>query len=43
VAGCNKWLRWALVEAAWVAVGCDAYFGGLYPGLFMKGHEIVVK
>jgi transposase len=30
VAGCNKWLRWALVEAAWVAVGCDAYFGGLY-------------
>lgn len=30
VNGCNKWLRWALVEAAWVAVGCDAYFGGLY-------------
>lgn len=30
VSGCNKWLRWALVEAAWVAVGCDAYFGGLY-------------
>jgi len=30
VPGCNKWLRWALVEAAWVAVGCDAYFGGLY-------------
>jgi len=30
VPGCNKWLRWALVEAAWVAVGCSAYFGGLY-------------
>lgn len=30
VSGCNKWLRWALVEAAWVAVGCDAYFGGFY-------------
>ena len=30
VSGCNKWLRWALVEAAWVAVGCDGYFGGFY-------------
>ena len=30
VTGCNKWLRWALVEAAWVAVGCSPYFGGLY-------------
>ena len=30
VDGCNKWLRWALVEAAWVAVGCSAYFGALY-------------
>jgi transposase len=27
---CNKWLRWAFVEAAWVAVGCSSYFGGLY-------------
>jgi len=27
---CNKWLRWAFVEAAWVAVGCSNYFGGLY-------------
>ena len=24
---CNKWLRWAFVEAAWVAIGCSAYFG----------------
>lgn len=30
VQGCDKWLRWAFVEAAWVAVGCSAYFGGLY-------------
>lgn len=27
---CNKWLRWAFVEAAWVAIGCDSYFGDLY-------------
>jgi len=27
---CNKWLKWAFIEAAWVAVGCSAYFGGLY-------------
>lgn len=26
----NKWLKWAFVEAAWVAVGCDPYFGSLY-------------
>ncbi len=23
----NKWLRGAFVEAAWVAIGCSAYFG----------------
>lgn len=27
---CNKWLRWAFVEAAWVAVGCSHYFGDFY-------------
>jgi transposase len=27
---CNSWLRWGFVEAAWVAIGCDAYFGTLY-------------
>ena len=26
----NKWLQWAFIEAAWVAIGCSAYFGGLY-------------
>ena len=30
IRSCNKWLKWAFVEAAWVAVGCDAYFGGIY-------------
>jgi transposase len=27
---CNKWLRWAFIEAAWVAIGCSAYFGDFY-------------
>ena len=27
---CNKWLRWAFVEAAWVAIGCSPYFGDFY-------------
>jgi transposase len=27
---CHRWLKWAYVEAAWVAVGCSPYFGGLY-------------
>ena len=27
---CNGWLRWAFVEAAWGAIGCDGYFGALY-------------
>ena len=27
---CNHWLKWAFIEAAWVAVGCSDYFGGFY-------------
>lgn len=27
---CNKWLKWAFIEAAWVAVGCNGYFGSFY-------------
>jgi transposase len=27
---CNKWLRWAMIEASWVAIGCSPYFGALY-------------
>jgi len=26
----NRWLKWAFIEAAWVAIGCDPYLGGLY-------------
>jgi len=27
---CNKWLRWAVIEGAWVAISCSPYFGGIY-------------
>lgn len=27
---CNRWLKWAFVEAAWVSVGCSDYFGSFY-------------
>jgi transposase len=27
---CNKWLRWAFVEGAWLAVGRHPYFAALY-------------
>jgi transposase len=26
----NRWLRWAFIEGAWVAIGCSPYFGALY-------------
>lgn len=26
----NRWLKWAFIEAAWVAVGCSSYFGDIY-------------
>ena len=26
----NRWLKWAFIEAAWVAIGCSPYFGDLY-------------
>jgi len=28
--GCDKWLKWAFIEAAWIAIGCSPYFGALY-------------
>jgi transposase len=34
---CNKWMKWAIVEAAWVAVGHSAYFGGLYRSHVARG------
>jgi transposase len=30
LSACNKWLKWALIEGAWVAVGHSAYFGAFY-------------
>jgi len=27
---CNRWMRWALIEASWVAIQCSSYFGQLY-------------
>jgi transposase len=26
----NRWLRWAFIEGAWVAIGCSPYFGAFY-------------
>lgn len=37
--GCNKWLKWAFIEAAWVAVGHSAYFGGLYQREKVRGKK----
>jgi len=27
---CNRWLKWAFIEAAWVAIGCSDYCGSFY-------------
>jgi len=27
---CNRWLRWAFVEASWTAIARSAYFGSIY-------------
>jgi transposase len=36
---CNRWLRWAYVEAAWVAVGCDPYFKSFYNTQRLRGKK----
>ena len=36
---CNKWLRWAFIEAAWVAVGCSGYFGAFYRRQKARGKD----
>ena len=33
----NRWLKWAFIEAAWVSLGCDAYFGSLYRDYRARG------
>jgi transposase len=35
----NKWLQWAFIEAAWVAVGCSSYFGGIYRSHRARGKK----
>ena len=35
----NKWLQWAFIEAAWVAVGCSSYFGGIYRAHRTRGKK----
>ena len=35
----NRWLKWAFVEGAWVAVGCNAYFGGIYRKAKTRGKK----
>ena len=36
---CNKWLKWSFIEAAWIAVGCSTYFGGLYRYSRQRGKQ----
>ncbi len=36
---CNKWLRWELVEASWVAIGCSSYLGSLYKEQSARGKK----
>lgn len=36
---CNKWLKWAFIEGAWVAIGCNAYFGGIYREAKSRGKK----
>jgi transposase len=36
---CNKWLRWAFVEASWTAIACSAYFGSIYQGHRARGKK----
>ncbi len=34
---CNKWLRWALIEASWSAIQFSGYFGGIYRNARARG------
>jgi transposase len=36
---CNKWLKWAFIEAAWVAINNDAYLGDLYKRQRARGKK----
>lgn len=34
---CNKWLRWAFIEASWVAIQHSSYFAQIYQRQLTKG------
>jgi transposase len=34
---CNKWLRWALIEASWTAIQFSGYFGAIYRNARARG------
>lgn len=34
---CNKWLRWALIEASWSAIQFSGYFGAIYRNARTRG------
>ena len=34
---CNKWLRWALIEASWSAIQFSGYFGSIYCSARARG------
>jgi len=36
---CNRWLRWALVEAAWTGISCSPYLGALYKRCRERGKK----
>jgi len=40
LSSCNKWLRWALIEASWVAIGGSPYFGALYRHQRARGKKV---
>lgn len=37
VQAANKWLRWAMIEAAWVAIGCSGSLAAFYRGHRLRG------
>ena len=36
---CNRWLKWAFIEAAWVAIGCNGYFGAHFKHQQARGKK----
>jgi transposase len=36
---CNRWLRWAFIEAAWTGISCSPYLGALYTRQRTRGKK----